>query len=88
MLIVPAEAPDWLADFAQQIETEIEINAREITIPVYTVSTVPSATLSYSGNTTLGYSKWIFVTDETGGAVPAFTDGAAWRRCTDRAIVS
>jgi|TARA_R110002020_G_scaffold9774_2_gene38225 hypothetical protein len=88
MLIVPAEAPDWLADFAQQIETEIEINTRQIAIPVYTVSTLPSATLSYSGNTTLGYSKWIFVTDETGGAVPAFTDGAAWRRCTDRTIVS
>lgn len=30
----------------------------------------------------------IFVTDEAGGAVPAFSDGAAWRRVTDRAIIS
>lgn len=30
----------------------------------------------------------IFVTDETGGAVPAFSDGTNWRRVTDRAIVS
>lgn len=31
---------------------------------------------------------WIYVTDEVGGAVPAFSDGTNWRRCTDRAIVS
>lgn len=30
----------------------------------------------------------IFVTDETGGAVPAFSDGTNWLRVTDRAIVS
>lgn len=30
----------------------------------------------------------IFVSDETGGAVPAFSDGTNWRRTTDRAIVS
>lgn len=31
---------------------------------------------------------WIYVTDEAGGAVPAFSDGTNWRRCTDRAVVS
>jgi len=31
----------------------------------------------------------IYVTDEVGGAVPAFADNfGAWRRVTDRAIVS
>jgi len=30
----------------------------------------------------------IYVSDETGGAVPAFSDGANWRRITDRAVVS
>jgi hypothetical protein len=30
----------------------------------------------------------IYVSNETGGAVPAFSDGAAWRRVTDRAIIS
>lgn len=30
----------------------------------------------------------IFVSDEVGGAVPAFSDGTDWRRVTDRAIVS
>lgn len=44
----------------------------------FTVSTLPSAVA-------IGL---IFVTDETGGAVPAFSDGTDWRRTTDRAIVS
>lgn len=32
--------------------------------------------------------QMIYVTDETGGAVPAFSDGTNWRRVTDRAVVS
>ena len=32
--------------------------------------------------------KFIFVTDETGGSIPAFADGTNYRRVTDRAIVS
>ena len=30
----------------------------------------------------------VYVSDESGGAVPAFSDGTNWRRVTDRAIVS
>lgn len=30
----------------------------------------------------------VMVTDEVGGAVPAFSDGTNWRRVTDRAIIS
>lgn len=45
----------------------------------YTVATLPSA--SPAGRT-------IYVSDEAGGAVIAFSDGTAWRRLTDRAIVS
>jgi hypothetical protein len=29
-----------------------------------------------------------YVTNEAGGAVPAFADGTNWRRVTDRAIVT
>ena len=32
--------------------------------------------------------QMIYVTNETGGAVPAFYDGASFRRVTDRAIIS
>jgi hypothetical protein len=30
----------------------------------------------------------IYVTDDTGGAVPAFSDGTNWRRVTDRAVIA
>jgi len=30
----------------------------------------------------------IFVSDEAGGPVPAFSDGTDWRRVTDRVVVS
>lgn len=32
--------------------------------------------------------EMIYVTNESGGAVPAFFDGTNWRRVTDRAVVS
>ena len=45
----------------------------------YTVATLPSATTA---------GKLIYVSDETGGSIIAFSDGTNWRRSTDRAIVS
>ena len=30
----------------------------------------------------------IYVSDESGGAVPAFSDGSDWRRVSDRAVIS
>lgn len=47
--------------------------------PNYTVATLPSAGQA---------GEMVFVSDEAGGAVLAFSDGAAWRRVTDRAVVS
>jgi hypothetical protein len=51
----------------------------QFVLPSYTTTTLPSAGAAGS---------MIFVTNETGGAVPAFADGTNWRRVTDRAIVS
>ena len=47
-------------------------------LPSYTVATLPAGTAG----------AMIFVTDETGGAIPAFHDGTDWRRVSDRAVVS
>lgn len=47
----------------------------------YTVATVPSAAA-------VGAGAMIYVTDETGGATPAFSDGSDWRRASDRASIS
>lgn len=49
--------------------------------PAFTVATLPAATAYPLGTN-------IYVSDEAGGAVTAFTDGTNWRRVTDRAIVS
>lgn len=54
-------------------------------IKAYTVATLPSAN-EWSDNST--FSSFVYVTDETGGAIPAFSDGTNWRRVTDRTIVS
>lgn len=48
-------------------------------VPVYTVATLPSPALA---------AGLIYVSNEAGGAVLAFSDSANWRRVTDRAIVS
>ena len=49
-------------------------------LPSYTVATVPSAASNAR--------KFIYVSNEVGGAVPAFSDGTVWRRVTDRAVIS
>lgn len=55
-------------------------NSLPHTMKSYTVATVPTAS-SYTGGI-------IYVSDETGGATLAFSDGTNWRRVQDRAIVS
>ena len=47
----------------------------------YTVATVPSAGAAEAG-------AMIYVSDESGGAVPAFSDGSDWRRVSDSAVIS
>ena len=61
------------------LKTDTLLGDQGAVYPSYTVATLPVATPA-GGN--------IFVTDESGGAVPAFSDGVSWRRYTDRAIVS
>jgi lysophospholipase L1-like esterase len=47
-------------------------------IPSYAKASLPSAN---------GTPSWIFVSDATGGAIPAFNDGSNWRRSDDRTII-
>lgn len=50
-------------------------------LPAFTVAALPSAADA-------GVGAIALVLGETGGAVLAFSDGASWRRVTDRAVVS
>lgn len=51
-----------------------------VSLPSYVVSSVPPAASWVGG--------MIYVSDESGGAVTAFSDGTSWRRTTDRVIIS
>jgi len=51
-----------------------------VRVKSYTVGTVPAANA--------GAGQSIYVTDETGGATGAESDGTNWRRYSDRAIIS
>lgn len=52
-----------------------------VRLGAYTVAGVPNAVTSGAG-------AMIYVSDEAGGAVMAFSNGTNWLRCTDRAIIS
>ena len=51
-----------------------------IVLKTYLVAALPTAADFTQG--------LIYVSDETGGAIPAFSDGTNWRRFSDRAVVS
>lgn len=55
--------------------------AGPVRVGSYTVATLPSPS-------TVGAGSIVFVSNEVGGAVTAFSDGTAWRRSTDRVVVS
>lgn len=72
-----AEFQQYLDDITQLLNDNLL--GLQVQLTSYTVSTLPVATTD---------GGLIFVTDETGGAVPAFSDGTNWRRTTDRTVVS
>lgn len=76
-----ARAEDVLQLYFDDIEQRLNDNllGAQVQLTSYTVATLPDA--SNAGG-------MIFVSDETGGTVPAFSDGSDWRRMTDRAVVS
>ena len=67
-------ASDWLNDVDADVYGETPKK-----LPNYLVTTLPSASVA---------GKLIYVSNESGGAIVAFSDGTNWRRVTDRAIVS
>lgn len=84
-----AGIPTWGAAMMRDIVEWVRaLGKQPARIPSYTVATLPSASEWYSAQAQLGHSALIFVSNESGGAVPAFTDGTNWRRVTDRVIVS
>lgn len=69
---------------ASQAANNVAITGGSVTDVTLTLLSFAKASLPVA--TTAG--RLIYVTDETGGAVPAFSDGTNWRRVTDRAVVA
>ena len=57
------------------------VHPSQLVIPSYTVAELGSLNASPAG-------QMVYCSNESGGSVPAFSDGTNWRRVTDRAIVS
>ena len=80
-IVVQGKATQRLQVFLDDLQQLLNDNllGDQVTLPSHTVATLPTA---------MNVSGLIFVSDESGGAVPAFSDGINFRRMTDRAIVS
>lgn len=63
----------------QDTDLRYILNNNGAQMPSFTVATLPTAS---------PVGRQIYVTNESGGAVLAFSDGTNWRRVTDRAIVT
>ena len=61
------------------VEGASDLSGGVVYFKSYTVATLPSAGTA---------GGMIYVSDETGGAVMAFSDGTDWRRVTDRSVVA
>ncbi len=72
--------PSWIAGNTEVMRgTTVAMQMQlPIALKSYTVATLPSTTATH----------FIYVSNETGGAIPAFADGSNFRRVSDRAIVS
>lgn len=73
---------DYLWSFYRSVILQggLQVAGASPILPTYTVATLPSAADFARG--------LIYVSDESGGATVAFSDGAAWRRLQDLAVVS
>jgi hypothetical protein len=67
-------------DLAEIVQSGV-IYPNQFVLPSYSVAEVGNLSV-------IPAAQMIFVTNESGGAVPAFSDGTNWRRVTDRAIVT
>jgi hypothetical protein len=74
---VSADGSAW----SEALRLKASDGSARLKLETSTVAALPSAA-------TRGAGALIYVSDEAGGTVIAFSDGTAWRRVTDRAVVS
>lgn len=77
----PNGSPPWAIELVRRINADnLNRSKLPVFLPRYAKANLPSVAAFIN--------CWIYVTDDTGGAVPAFSDGTNWRRCQDRNVIS
>lgn len=86
LLLAERNLLQWANDVVRTVElqfTKAELTKQTVggimRLPIYAKAALPPVDPA---------GQMIYVSDETGGAVPAFSDGTNWRRVTDRAVVA
>lgn len=83
----------WIDGDVNRYITEIELFLRQVysnltgenSTKVYTLATLPPAA---SFNPSAGRAVFVYVSNMSGGAEMAFSDGTSWRRFSDRTVAS
>lgn len=71
-LTVPRDAPVWAQQLADDVSRELRTRGYPVVLADFSKTNLPDPARWVRG--------WIFVSDATGGAVPAYSDGTDWRR--------
>ena len=73
MVTVPQDAPAWARQLADDVNAELRVRARgfPVVLAPFSKTDLPDAA-RWRG-------AWIYVTDATGGAIPAYSNGSSWR---------
>lgn len=77
-------ATDRMQQFMDDIDERFNgflLGANGVRLPSYVKASLPAVPPAAE-------PSMIFVSDDVGGAVPAFSDGTDWRRVTDRAVIA
>jgi hypothetical protein len=82
MVTVPRDAPVWAQVMADDITRELRSRVRGFPV---VLAKFPKADLPDAARWT---GSWIWVTDDVGGAVPAYSNGTNWLRSDTSAIIS
>lgn len=81
-MTVPREAPHWAQQLADEVTREMRAQVRgfPVVLARFSKTDLPDAA-RWQG-------AWIYVSDATGGAVPAFSNGTDWLRSDTSAVIS
>jgi hypothetical protein len=82
MVTVPRDAPVWAQQLADDVTRDLRSRARgfPVVLATFSKTDLPDAAR--------WVGAWIYVSDATGGAVPAFSNGTDWLRSDSSAVIS